>query len=60
MREYASRGWIIFDFTKHAMYENLIAPSNSYYGMWAHDLTLYRDILMNHEDCILHGRENLN
>ena len=58
MKEYASKGWIIFDMKKHSNYERLEAPSNSYYGLWAHDLTLYSDVIGEYEDCIVRGHEN--
>lgn len=58
IKNFAERGWVIFDLTKYSAYDNLRANSNSYFGIWAHDLTLYGDILQNYEDCILNGREN--
>lgn len=58
MKEYASKGWIIFDMKKHSNYERLEAPSNSYFGLWAHDLTLYSDVIREYEDCIVRGHEN--
>jgi len=58
MKEYARNGWVLFDLTPYANYERLQAPSNSYFGIWAHDLGLYKDVLLKYEDCILYGREN--